>query len=457
VKCECAGLPPLVPTRFGKYARLAINTTEVLVSNYDSEFGDLVVAHYDLGGELESAEYVDGIPAGGAVVADPDGPRGGIAEVGANVGTHTSIAMNAAGNPRVAYRDEDAQALKVAIREDGKWQTHVVDPGANGASVGQFTDITVAAQGTIWISYLAHNITAPGINGKATALKVAKSRSANPVTPSDWDLFIIDARPVYDECNGGCGSPNACVIVGGAAQCLTTTPACVEECKSTQACVDNAGTAECLAFPLPPESPDVPRARGLYTSIVLDGTEPVVAYYDLIDGDVRTARVTGAGTATVAVLDGDGLNGRRTGDVGKFPAVTRNNGQLLIAYEDFARHELRVWQGTTPGTDGTYTTVDPGTQTGRSGKLFVGAGARVAHNVVTPLIVFQDASKNDLKVASPLDAIWVSTPLLQEGAHGYYADVAVVNGTAYIVSVLAELDGRGNERSRLGLTVQPAP
>ena len=73
------------------------------------------------------------------------------------------------------------------------------------------------------------------------------------------------------------------------------------------------------------------------------------------------------------------------------------------------------------------------------------------------VLVYQDASMNDLKLATPLDAIWVATPLATAGAHGYYADVAVANGNAYIVSVLAELDGRGNERSRLGLSIQPAP
>jgi hypothetical protein len=182
---------------------------------------------------------------------------------------------------------------------------------------------------------------------------------------------------------------------------------------------------------------------------------------DHVDGDVRAARVSQTGTATVFVVDGDGqtVNGitHKTGDVGRFPSVAKVGADLLIAYEDASRHELRVWQGSTPGGNGSYTTIDTGAQPGRSGKLFVGASTRLAKNTTTPVVVYQDASMNDLKLATPAGSIWAATPLSTDGAHGYYADVAVENGNAYIVSLLAELDGRGIERSRLGLTIQPAP
>jgi hypothetical protein len=251
------------------------------------------------------------------------------------------------------------------------------------------------------------------------------------------------------------------VLQGGTGACLPVANDCAEQCSSARTCVATGTGSECLAAPLPAESPDVPRARGLYSSIALDGGDPVVAYYDAVDGDVRAAKLTTAGEATVFVVDGDGqtVNGvvHKTGDVGRFPAVAKVGGDLFIAYEDFSRHELRVWRGTNPGANGSYATVDSGALPGRSGKAFVGASTRLAKNATTPVVVYQDASMNDLKLATPNGNIWAAAALSTDGAHGYYADVAIANGNAYIVSLLAQLDARGLERSRLGLSIQPAP
>ncbi len=456
VSCDCVGLPPLVPTRYGRYSRVAVGANGVLVSNYDGEFGDLVVAHYAADGTPGTLDYVDGFPSG-PVTADPTGPRGGVADVGQNVGTHTSIALDQAGNARVAYHDEDAHALKVAVQTGGVWSNHVVDTAAAGGDIGKFTDIAVAANGTIWVSYLAHNVSLGAVAGRGTGLKLAKSRTPTPASAADWELFVVDARPVLDPCGGSCTAGTACVLASGGGQCLPVATDCTETCSSTQTCVSLAGSSSCTAAALPPESVELPRARGLYSSITLDGADPVVAYYDLVDGDVRAARVSQAGVATVFVVDGDGVSGHRAGDVGRFPTVSKVGPDLMIAYEDFSRHELRVWQGTTPGQGGSTVTVDTGAQQDRSGKLFVGAGARLAKNASSPLLVYQDASNLDLKIASQQGVVWLNTALLSAGAHGFYSDVAIQNGTAYIVSVLAELDSNGVERSRLGLVVQPAP
>ena len=202
---------------------------------------------------------------------------------------------------------------------------------------------------------------------------------------------------------------------------------------------------------------DFPKARGLYTSAALDGSETLVAYYDSIDGDVRFARVDNAGAASVAVVDGDGQNGHRNGDVGRFPAVAQVGDELLVVYEDFTRHELRAWRGATPGSDGAFTTVDAGKETGDPGKRFVGAGTRVVVEGTSPLVVYQDASNLDLKMARGSDTGWQPERLIEQGAHGFYSDVALSDGTAFIVSVIAELDSRGRERSRVGLTLRSFP
>ena len=74
-----------------------------------------------------------------------------------------------------------------------------------------------------------------------------------------------------------------------------------------------------------------------------------------------------------------------------------------------------------------------------------------------PVLVYQDATTLDLRFATLEGATFAATTVLSEGAHGFYSDVAVFEGKAYVVSVVAELDQRGKERSRLRLDIQQLP
>jgi len=411
--CECAPLPPVVPTRIGRHARVAVNNNSVLVSAYDAEFGDLVIVRHKLDGVPSGTEYVDGVPAE-PPTGDPAGPRGGVRTPGPNVGTHTSIAMDASGFARVAYYDVDNNALKVAIEGPvGVWRSHVVD-GAASTTVGQvgtFTDVRVQANGTIYVSYLAHNTVIAGQNGPATGLKLARSRTPAPQSAADWELFVIDARPF--------------VTPEGAR----------------------------------PEPTEMPRGRGLHSNLIFDGADVLLAAYDASDGDVRVSRFTATAQVTTVVLDGDATGGRISGDVGRFPAMGIVADELVVVYEDFSRHTLRVWRGpkATPGTGGAYGIADQVREPTLSGSHFVGAGARLTTTGNRPVLVYQDASNNDLRFATLEGQAFVATTVLSDGAHGYYSDVVVAGTSAYVVSMVAELDQRGIERSRLRLDVQQVP
>jgi hypothetical protein len=459
-QCVCKGLPPIIPTRFGRYSRVALANTEVLVSAYDAHYGDLVVAHYELSGALKHVEFVDGMPLAGDVVADPNGPRGGVAEPGPNVGTHTSIAVDAQDRMRIAYHDVDNRQLKVALQTASGWRTHVIDaPADDGAIVGQFTDVAIDPQsGILYVSYSAREVTgAPGLQGKVTAVKLARSHVTEPQSASDWDVFFVDARPTFDPCAGSCGATQQCVLQDGAAVCANAATAC-SSCSSLQRCVSVGGGAACRVSAMPPSVTDNPRARGLHTSLTVQGSDVFVAYHDSVAGEVRAALVTSAGPQNPVVIDGNGTGQRRSGDVGRFPAVGFADGELVIVYEDAGRHEVRAWRGASLTSPGSFTIVDGGKQVGEAGKRFVGAGSRFAvDGNGQPLVVYQDASNLDLKLARRGSSGWTHELLLFEGAHGFYADVVTKDGKAYIVSVLAELDGRGRERSRAVLTVRDLP
>ena len=458
IACSCRGLPPIVPANFGKYNDVITTDTEVLVSAYDSEYGDLVLARYSLEGALRRTQYLDGIPLGASVLADPDGPRGGIAEAGPDVGTHTSIAVNGEGLARIAYHDVENASLKVAVETADGFLTHTVDGGAG--IVGTYTDIAVDPQGNTVISYMVQDVTgAPGIAGAASGVKVARSTTGAPSSPADWSLDFLDARAAFDPCQG-CAANNECVIGAEGAECLVVASDCEEECRSTQFCVAGGEGSTCLANAIPPSTSDFPKARGMHTSIFVDANGTVVAYYDSIDGDLRVATQTPGSTANVSVIDGDGQDGARSGDVGRFPAITKIGAEYLIVYTDFSFHEVRSWQGTDPHAGGAYSVLDSGKVQDSPGKRFVGGGASIALEAGgAPVVVYQDATTLDLKAATLLGPGWTTTALpdLEPGAHGFFSNIALRNGNAYITSVLAQLDGRGLERVRLGLTIRAFP
>ncbi|HEY4221310.1 MAG TPA: hypothetical protein VGO62_08200, partial [Myxococcota bacterium] len=233
--CTCVGLPPIVPQRFGRYSRVVVAAGEVQVSAYDGEFGDLVLAHFGLDGAFSRLDYLDGIPAGAAVTADPNGPRGGISDAGPNVGTHTSIAANTAGKVRIAYHDEDGKALKVAIQQDDNtFKSFFVDGGDAGSDFGQWTDIAVDNAGLIYITYFVNNAQLPGATTRSSGIKLATSKNGNPQSATDFTLTVVDSRPLFDPCNAACTAGQQCVLNGGAAQCLNPTTGCSPSCSSTQ-------------------------------------------------------------------------------------------------------------------------------------------------------------------------------------------------------------------------------
>ena len=77
VKCTCATLPPVRAGQYGWYASLAALSEGVVVSADDPDYGDLVVANYDIEGVFERVNYSDGFPTTGTLVGDPNGLQGG--------------------------------------------------------------------------------------------------------------------------------------------------------------------------------------------------------------------------------------------------------------------------------------------------------------------------------------------------------------------------------------------
>ena len=67
-----------------------------------------------------------------------------------DVGTHTSLGLDAQDNPHISYHDLTNNTLKYAVKTGGRWTIETADatPGA-----GYFGSLEVDAQGNPHISY----------------------------------------------------------------------------------------------------------------------------------------------------------------------------------------------------------------------------------------------------------------------------------------------------------------
>lgn len=453
-QCRCVQKPPVVPYNYGHYASMVAIGDGVAVSAYDKAFGDLVLVRYDAAGNVTRFQAVDGVPVA-APTADPNGPRAGIVEPGPNVGTFTAIGADTSGRVRIAYYDVDEKQLKFALEEaDGTFSTHVVEAPTAGGDVGRFTDLAVDTDGMIAIAYQSEG----GASGMS-ALRIARSNTTTPRASSDWTLYTADERPLYDPCAGACTTGQHCVL-DGAAVCRSEA-VCDPACGSAQACVTPEANpvATCLALAAPPSEAGIPKARGLFPSLVFSGGRVSVAYHDAGDGTLRMAFMDAAGTTTVNVLDGAGQGPNPTHKVGGYPSLVSTAAGWFVAYVDESSHTLKAWEGT-PGVPPSYTgTIDPGARAGGvSGRALVGAGAQaLVDDAGRVWLVYQDQTTLDLKIAGRTGDTWSTERAAAAGAVGFYSTVTRVGGTLFMGHLAAELSGSAADVSVYRVLPRPLP
>jgi hypothetical protein len=452
VSCKCETLPPLPPGQIGWYASLGISKTEVLVSAYDQTYGDLVLAHFGLDAKPGTIEYLDGFPtSGGAIVANPNGPRGGRADPGDNVGMHTSLAVDGNGTVHIAYYDKTNGHLKYANNTGGKWNISVVDTDGDS---GAYTSLAIGPNGSPHISYMMVEGTVGADPTKVTALKYASAANSNPGSPSDWTVKVLDSKPLpIPPCNGACPMGQECVDTGMGPTCTPTTMGCMM-CQSTEACVDVSGTPTCKAtIPLLAIDDLVPGV-GLFSSLAFTSTgTPFIAYYDRLARDLRLAVGRPDGSFMLRTLDGGDMMHPK--DVGQHASLAVGPMDVIgIAYVDFTKDNLVYTE--VVGNQVTREVVDNGVTApdirlvGPDASLIYDAGGR-------PAIAYQDPTEIDLLYARRTGSppLW-STEVLRGGppmmsmmgmkgmASGFYASQRRLDMKAYISNVDTTFDMQGN-------------
>ncbi|MBI4703264.1 MAG: hypothetical protein HY744_19275 [Deltaproteobacteria bacterium] len=405
--------------------------------NDDLSFGDLVVGAYD--GTDVRWKAVDGVPEEPAVDPehyDPLGFRGGQTEAGDDVGLWTSIAIDDAGSPGVAYYDVTGRALRYAHLENGKWVAAAVAQ-AKGADFGRYAKLLfVAGKPTI-----AYHFAEPAAPGTMATSGVRLATGSSPLAgEAQWNVEDVVADK-QTPCRALlCPDGTKCVAASGV--CAAQSGDCPEECGSGDECVELEGKPTCAATYGKGKLDSYPDAVGLYVSIAHHASVGVVvAWYDRVRGNVMLARKEQDGWHALVV---DGQQGDAdTGDMGIGASLAIDAaGHCQLAYVDGLSEGLRF--AAVPACKDTPVAevVDDGVTTGglaSDGQHLVGDDA---HIVVTQggevHISYQDATAGKLRFAVGTPAAeghnWTLKIVEQEGFAGAFSRQVEVGGGLRVVN-----------------------
>ncbi len=425
LRCRCETLPPLTYGVIGRFADIALGSDHIFVSSYDDTYGDLVLTVYDRAdGHLISTNYIDGVPESGNLIGSPTGIRHGFAEPGPNVGQYTAIAVRN-NLPAIAYYDLDNHAVKFArLDSNSDWHITTVDNGqltaaAKPADTGRYIDLHIGEDDRPQLSYMMVRGMVDGASEEVTGLVYAKAKNAMPAAKSDWDFYLLDAKPLPAEsCGGSCPDNQSCVKIDESTVCRSIMKDCAS-CRSGESCVLEQGVSKCLPLAPMPAIAKVLKGVGLYSNIVTYNSIPHVIYHDSIDGNLKVATaetevVNGIqqikGFKTPLILDGSSFaisleNGGATDiDVGRFAsAVIAPDGKLHVSYLDATNNELRHFYGYLP--EGYVEVADDGIRD--DGRHYVGADSAILITPVpNPVIVYQDSTNLDLVVSHKSGNSW---------------------------------------------------
>ena len=321
----------------------------------------------------------------------------------------------------VSYYDRESGSLKFAMKPSGgTWTTHVVqqgtgmtvDPEIGGEQAGLYTALTLSSDGKPGIAYYAKVSQGGGI---ATAeVRFASATSATPASAGDWQVSTID---------------------------MMTLP------------------------PPDPDAPDVyplPAGIGLFVEAARDAMgNPVVAYYDRENGNLKVARWSGAAFAAPVVMAG------ANADSGWYPSVAVDAaGNVHVAYQG-ADHDDVFYKNTMTNTqemvDDGYRIV--GTTPDGLPKPeyhFVGSDTQVVLTGNGPLVVYQDATSHELLVADKSGAMGAWRPqalagneMEWKGAYGFFASAALGNNQVTISTWVIDQQQGDNWVELFGIPVSP--
>jgi hypothetical protein len=398
----CVCTPDIPHGNQGDYSSMTIIDQTAYVAAYNSTYGDLMIGNIEPPGRVVNWSYVDGIPEEAPAMVGSH-VRGGISDPGDDVGQFTSIARAPKGEPVVSYYDATHGALKFASFGAIRWHAHVVDKGSGapeqmGDQIGKWTSLTIDSKGRPGIAYSAivHSGTTSGKD--EGQLRFAQANTDDPQSAADWTITIVDARPL----------------------------------------------------PPPPMGMSTvnlqPDTISLMTSAARRNDDsPAIAYYDRERGNLRFAELK-SGKWVTSILDGEDMMGKDTADVGQFPSLIFDTGNVgHISYVD-ASHDNLLYVNTETKTpevvDDGYRPMDETTSDGLPSPVFhlVGDSSSIQFAGDQTVIAYQDSTSVELRMAlRDASGKWTTQSIAGHaipyvGSYGFWASAQVGGRGVYIGS-----------------------
>ncbi len=424
-ECACEKLPPLPLGWHGHYAALDRNAGVTALATYNSTYGDLMVGILDA--NLDPTWYwVDGVPDEGDIEGALDGPRGGIADGGDDVGSHTALAIDDAGNLHVFYRNEDDGTLNYAVGTDdgGGYSFTTSEIDADG-DTGYWAS-AVHLDGTIHLVYATRAVDAGGtFETQLRHLSFDATGTPDDPTATRETLATDDSA---NPCGFECERRERCVASVG--QCQEPTSDCSSDCADGSVCY--MGTCE-LEYEAPPAAylEAVGTNAELSTTpdgglllVYWDGMQESVVWQRWNDG-WGTANVLGTGTGPWAsgAVDSDDavhLAYMQTNTVPPELVYRNATADVTETVQDGIRDTADWWLVNDIGEDVDLRIGDDGTVT----------------------VVYQDATSHALKLATRDGAdSWTVSDLSvpgdpYTGSHGFYATMLKLGDTQLSVDMV---------------------
>jgi hypothetical protein len=361
--------------------------------------------------------------------ATPPPVSGGTSpDTGGTVGLSTSMVLDASGYPVVAYRSDATNAdLKVLHcgNADCTSGNSITSPDTEG-DVGYDTSLALDANGYPVVSYrdkgtgdlkvlhcgnadctAGNSITAPDSAGLVTAVQtsLALDAAGNPVI-SYFDSNTNDLKVMHcndPNCAGGgesIVSPDTYGVVGMfSSLALDSSGLPVVSYRDSEGllkviqCYDANCEDSGMAVP---DAVGASAVAGNSTSLALDANDgPVVAYYDITNGDLKVLHCYEPGCA-----GGDGeppkviTSPDTEGDVGKFASLALDGGgKPMVSYYDGTNGNLKILH--CGDADCTYDNIITSPDTTDN----VGAWTSLAlDDNGNPVVSYFDETHGDLKV-----------------------------------------------------------
>jgi len=421
----------------------------LLSGYYGQPYGDLLFGRAETAtaGSPVIWQIVDGVPADAPCVGAADGPRGGVAEPGEDVGWDTDIVVNNAGRPFISYYHRTQGDLKfAALQADGTWQIHTVD---SDGDTGRYSSIILDEAGRPVIAYLQVK------NQLQSAVKLARANTVMPGSAADWQIYTGESLPV--PCRpADCTGDNKCLADSG----ICVTPEDPSSCREGQGCQSDQVCYGGACHPLAKDNnlDDLPYGVGLFVEVgLLSDGSLALAYYNSARGNLKYV-IWDAATSQFnqpVILAGE-QGGNDTGNLGADLSmqITLPDERVYLAYQDASLGQLyfMTFSARNP-QDRTVELVDAGARNAAGDPCPEAQAVGQLHRVgnFTSLLVdtdgvvhlvYQDGTTLDLVRASRQAAgVWSVQVLARRlygaefvGAYGFFTDQALTPDGRVVIS-----------------------